>query len=324
MIFIFSTELIMTIPTEITSPQFKQLKTSFISWLQTLNYSEETIKTRKRNVKEFLLYLERCQITTIESISDYKAKRFKRYLKRRENKLYGSGLMNASINVGISSVNKFFGYLQQIGKPTPENLEYVEQRYKPRNILTLNEINQLYETTYQTHHFANAETKAKQEAVSQRDRAMLSIYYGCGLRKSEGTNLKTSDILTERKLIFVRKGKGSKERYVPVTENNLKHITEYLQNGRNLLLNQNESDSFFINQYGTACSDQALSARLDRLVKNSNNSILQAKKPSLHTLRHSIATHLLQQGMNIELIQKFLGHQSLESTQIYTHIANEM
>lgn len=313
----------MTIPTEILSPQFKQLETSFINWLQTLNYSEETIKTRKRNVREFLLYLERCQITTIESISDYKAKRFKRYLKRRENKLYGSGLMNASINVGISSVNKFFEYLQQMGKPTPENLEYVEERYKPRNILSLNEINLLYETTHQTHHFANAETKAKQEAVSQRDRAMLSIYYGCGLRKSEGTNLVVNDILTERKLIHVRKGKGSKERYVPVTENNLKHITEYLQNGRNLLINQNESDSFFINQYGTACSDQALSARLDRLVKNSNNSVLQAKKPSLHTLRHSIATHLLQQGMEIEMIQKFLGHSSLESTQLYTHILNE-
>jgi len=314
----------MTIPTEIISPQFKQLETSFINWLQTLNYSEETIKTRKRNIKEFLLYLERCNITTIESISNYKAKRFKRYLKRRENKLYGSGLMNASINVGISSVNKLFEYLQQMGRPTPENLEYVEERYKPRSILTLNEINQLYETTHQTHHFASAETKAKSEAVSQRDRAMLSIYYGCGLRKSEGTNLKTSDILTERKLIHVSKGKGSKERYVPVTGNNFNHITEYLQNGRNFLLNQNETDSFFISQYGTACSDQTLTARLKRLTKNSGNAVLQSKKPSLHTLRHSIATHLLQQGMEIEMIQKFLGHASLESTQIYTHIINEL
>jgi len=313
-------------PKELYSPQFKQLETGFTNWLQTLNYSEETIKTRKRNIKEFLLYLERCGITTIESITNYKTKRFVRYLKCRENKLYGSGLMNTSINVGISSVNKFFEYLQQTGKSTPENLEYVEEHYKPRNILSLNEINQLYEATYQTHHFANAETKAKRGAVSQRDRAMLSIYYGCGLRNSEGTNLKTSDILTGRKLIHIRKGKGSKERYVPITENNLGHITEYLQNGRKLLLtgNESENDSFFINQYGTACSDQALSARLDRLVKNSNNRVLQAKKPSLHTLRHSIATHLLQQGMEIEMIQKFLGHSSLESTQIYTHILNEL
>jgi len=311
-------------PKELYSPQLKQLESSFVNWLQTLNYSPATIATRKRNIREFFLYLERSGLTTIEQTTNHKVQRFVRYLKRRENKLFGSCLMNASINVGISSVNKFFEYLQHIGKPTPDNLAYLEENYKARNVLTLQEINQLYETTYQTHHFANAETKAKQEAVSQRDRAMLSIYYGCGLRKSEGTNLKTTDILTERKLIHVRKGKGSKERYVPVTENNLKYITEYLQNGRNLLLNQNESDSFFINQYGTSCSDQALSVRLDRLVKNSNNSVLKAKKPSLHTLRHSIATHLLQQGMEIEMIQKFLGHSSLESTQIYTHILNEL
>ena len=313
-------------PKELYTPQFKQLETSFLQWLQTLNYSPATIATRKRNIREFLLYLERCNINTIEQADNDKINLFVRYLKRRENKLFGSCLMNASINVGISTVNKFFEYLQQTGKPTPDNLEYVEERYKPRNILTLHEINQLYETTYQKHHFASNETKALQTAVSQRDRAMLGIYYGCGLRKSEGTSLNVSNILTERKLIFVRKGKGCKERYVPITANNLNYITEYLHHSRNYLLNkaQNNTDSFFVNQYGTACSDQALSARLDRLVRNSNNSSLQSKKPSLHTLRHSIATHLLQQGMEIEMIQKFLGHASLESTQIYTHILNEL
>jgi len=315
------------IPTEIISPQFKQLETGFTGWLQTLNYSPATIATRKRNIKEFLLYLERCNISTIETITDHKAKRFVRYLKRRENKLYGSGLMNASINVGISSANKLFEYLQQKGTANvPDNLGYVEERYKPRNILTLKEVKQLYETTCQKHHFTNPKTQAKQEAVSQRDRTMLSIYYGCGLRKSEGISLDVNDILIERKLVYVRKGKGSKERYVPVTDNNLSYITEYLQNGRKFLLNKSEetTDSFFINQYGTACSDQALSLRLQRLTKNSGDSILQGKKPSLHTLRHSIATHLLQQGMEIEMIQKFLGHASLESTQIYTHIINEL
>jgi integrase/recombinase XerD len=232
--------------------------------------------------------------------------------------------MNASINVAIGSVNKFFEYLQQTEKPAPDNLGYVERYYKQRNILTMKEINQLYETTYQKHHYANEQTQAKQEAVSQRDRAMLSIYYGCGLRKSEGINLETGDILTERKLIHVRKGKGNKERYVPVTENNLKYIIDYLEIWRNLLVSGNESSSFFINQYGEACSAEALSLRLRRLVKNSGNSVLRAKKPTLHTLRHSIATHLLQQGMEMELIQKFLGHGSLQSTQIYTHIVNSV
>jgi integrase/recombinase XerD len=302
--------------------QFKELENGFLKWLTTLNYSEDTIKTRKRNLREFLLYLERGGIIGFENMDEKKVKRFVRYLRRRENRRYGSGLMNASINVAIGSVNKFFEYLQHSGATAPDNLEYLENNYKPRTILTMQEINLLYETTYQKHHFADEETQAKQEAVSQRDRAMLSIYYGCGLRKSEGIALTISDILTERKAIHVRKGKGGKERVVPVTENNLKYITEYLNSGRTVLVQEVDNERFFINQYGESCSDQTLSLRLRRLVKNSGNTILQNKKPTLHTLRHSIATHLLQQGMEIELIQKFLGHSSLESTQIYTHIIN--
>ncbi len=315
------------VPTEIISPQFKQLETSFIDWLQTLNYSEKTIEARARNIKEFLLYLERCDVNTIESLTQEKTKRFVRYLKRRENKLNGSGLMNASINVGISSVNKLFEYLQHIGKQTPGHLEYVEEQYKPRDILTQNEINLLYEISYQEHYFTSPKSIAKKEALSQRDRAMLTVYYGCGLRKSEGTNLKTKDVLIERKLIHVRNGKGNKDRYVPVTGNNLKYIIDYLSDGRKFLLSlsnqDNNTESFFINQYGESCSDQALTARLKRLVQNSGNAVLQSKNPGLHMLRHSIATHLLQEGMDIEMIQKFLGHGSLESTQIYTHILNE-
>lgn len=320
------------IPTEIISPQFKQLKASFINWLQTLNYSAATITTRERNIKEFLLYLERSNVSTIEKADSKTVKLYARYLKRRENKLFGSGLMNASINVGLSTVNKFFEYLEQNEiTATPSKLQYVEECYKTKSILTLKEINLLYETTFIPPENAprqknSLKIKLKQKAVAQRDRAMLSIYYGCGLRKSEGVNLNVNDILIERKRIHVRKGKGSKERSVPVTNNNLSHIVAYLQNGRKQLLSQSESnsESLFINQYGTACSDQALTTRLKRLIKNSGNSIIQDKKPSLHTLRHSIATHLLQQGMEIEMIKKFLGHASLESTQIYTHILNEL
>ncbi|HOC96079.1 MAG TPA: tyrosine-type recombinase/integrase [Candidatus Cloacimonadota bacterium] len=314
-------------PKELISREFIYLDISFLNWLRTLGYSEATISTRKRNLREFLLYLERCGISDMDQAAGEKVNLFVRYLKRRENKLYGSGLMNASINVGISSVNKFFEYLRQSASVTmvPDNLQYVQELYRPRIVLSPEDISSLYEATYINKWFARAETKEYQGAIQQRDRAMLGIYYGCGLRKSEGTNITISDILTERKLVYVRKGKGCKERYVPVTDGNLQHITEYLHDGRNFLLARSQAgtDAFFINQYGGSCSDQALSARLDRLVKNSGSPGLQSKKPTLHTLRHSIATHLLQSGMEIEMIQKFLGHASLESTQIYTHLANE-
>lgn len=314
-------------PKELTSRQFIDLEINFLNWLRTLGYSKATIATRRRNLREFLLYLERSGISAMDQATVEQAKDFVIYLKRRENRLCGSGLMNASINVAVSSVNKFFEYLQQSGSVAivPDNLQYVEELYRPRIVLSLQEINALYETTYIKKCFARRGPDGYHGAIQQRDRAMLGIYYGCGLRKSEGVSLTVSDILTERKLVFVRKGKGSKERYVPVTDSNLKYITEYLYDGRNYLLTrgQSGSDAFFINQSGESCSDQALSDRLDKLVKRSDNSSLQSKRPTLHTLRHSIATHLLQSGMEIEMIRKFLGHASMESTQIYTHILNE-
>ncbi len=266
-------------PEDLHSQQFKMLEISFIHWLKTLDYSESTVTTRKRSIREFLLYLERCGIGSMDQATGDKTERFVRYLERRENKLSGGGLMNASINVGISSVNKFFEYLRQSGNVTqiPDSLQYMEEQYKPRVVLTLQEISSLYEATCMQKWFARAETKEYQKAIQQRDRAMLGVYYGCGLRKSEGTNLIVSDILTERKLIFVRKGKGCKERYVPVTDGNMQHITEYLTYGRDYLLTRSgtSDDAFFINQFGSGCSDQALSARLDRLVKNSDSPRLQ-------------------------------------------------
>jgi site-specific recombinase XerD len=145
----------MSITQEITSPQFRELETGFTKWLKTLNYSEATIKTRKRNLKEFLLYLERCGIYSVENMNNDKVKLFVRYLQRRENRRYGSGLMNASINVAIGSVNKFFDYLQQSGNVVPDNLKYLEDNCNPKNILTMPEIQQLYDVTYQQHHFVS-------------------------------------------------------------------------------------------------------------------------------------------------------------------------
>ena len=311
----------------IHSEQFRALEKGFLHWLETLGYSPATVTTRKRNIREFLLYLERCEITSIEKITTYKTGRFVRYLKRRENKQYGSGLSTASINVGISTVNKFFEYLRQTETKAviPNNLSYLKENYRPKGILTQGDIMALYDATYYQGHFARPETQSLQWAICQRDRAMLGIYYGCGLRKSEGTALDVSDILTQRGLVHIRKGKGSKERYVPTSEKSLEHINEYLQYGRDFLLStfSFSTESFFVNQYGDRCSDQALSLSLWKLVKRSGSGSLQEKHPSLHTLRHSIATHLLQSGMEIEMIQQFLGHQSLESTQIYTHLANE-
>jgi integrase/recombinase XerD len=193
----------------------------------------------------------------------------------------------------------------------------LEQPY--RKILTVEEIELLFNAARQTIRFN------KYPAFhSARDRAMIALYYGCGLRRNEGLSMKVKDIQTERLLIHVRKGKGNKERYVPTTYTTMQTITEYIMERNNQLrLTNKETDILFINESGNVCGELTLSLSLKRLANRSGNAVLSDKKPGLHVLRHSIATHLLQQGMDIELIRQFLGHKSLDTTQMYTHLVND-
>jgi site-specific recombinase XerD len=153
-----------------------------------------------------------------------------------------------------------------------------------------------------------------------RDRAMLAVYYGCGLRLNEGIHLHTGDIIHDKKLLHVRKGKHYKERYVPIAEKNYEELKLYIDYARLQLLQQIKTEALFIDvNKGRAMHKQSLYLRIKRLVKIAKIK----KKVGAHTLRHSIATHLLQSGMKLERIKDFLGHDHLDSTQIYTHLANE-
>lgn len=154
-----------------------------------------------------------------------------------------------------------------------------------------------------------------------RDRAILSIYYGCGLRRNEGVNLNLKDIQLKEKLVYVRKGKGNKERYVPMTETVKEDLENYIHVARENLINPRISnqEAFLLSQRGKRIHENSIAIRLQKLAEAARIN----KTFGLHALRHSIATHLLQSGMALENVSKFLGHQSLESTQIYTHIINE-
>jgi len=158
-----------------------------------------------------------------------------------------------------------------------------------------------------------------------RDKAMLGIYYGCGLRRNEGLQLDLNDILFERALVYVRAGKNYTERYVPIQEQVLQDLSQYLQQARpGLLVKTTTQPALFVSQRGDRPDAQSLYLRLKKLQQDAGEASLQNKTIGLHTLRHSIATHLLMQGMKLERIAQFLGHKSIESTQIYTHLAHEL
>jgi site-specific recombinase XerD len=149
---------------------------------------------------------------------------------------------------------------------------------------------------------------------------MLAVYYGCGLRLNEGACLELRDITGDRKLLHVRKGKRYKERYVPIAAKNYEELRFYMDYARPQLLQEYKTEALFIDaNKGYPLNKQSLYVRIKQLVKKARIK----KKVGMHTLRHSIATHLLQSGMKLEKIQEFLGHDDLDSTQIYTHLAND-
>jgi integrase/recombinase XerD len=154
-----------------------------------------------------------------------------------------------------------------------------------------------------------------------RDRAILAIFYGCGLRRNEGVNVDVGDINFDRALLHVRKGKNYKERFVPMGKSVMKHLQEYIYDHRPELLQGSKTESLFVSLLTRRINGQTIILRIKYLKHQTENAELIEKEIGLHTLRHSIATHLLQSGMKLESIARFLGHSTLESTQIYTHLA---
>jgi site-specific recombinase XerD len=145
---------------------------------------------------------------------------------------------------------------------------------------------------------------------------MLMIYYGCGLRRGEGVALNVADIHLSEGLIHVRRSKTGRARYVPLSPAAIGDLQIWCTEGRNHFTPLPSERALFLNPQGQRLSAQALAIRLKKLSQRAE----LATEVSLHGLRHAIATHLLEAGMGIAYISRFLGHQSLESTQRYTHL----
>ena len=298
------------------SAQLQYLERSFKEWLDILGYSEKTVYVLPNSVREFFHYLESQQITQIQSVKIHHFKSYYAQLKSRANQRRGGGLSNGYLNKHLQSLNKFVDYLRQSGKMIFPDLgmrwEAADQG--AMDYLSQEEIKELYKVTY------GYNEGTKWASFNYRDRAMLSVFYGCGLRRSEGYYLDLSDVNFDRGILHVRKGKGYKERFVPFNKMNAKYLEEYVYDARPLVVEDKKEEAFFISQRGKRMESQSMGLRLKLLQQRSDKISLQEKDLTLHKLRHSIATHLLENGMSLEKISRFLGHGSLESTQIYTHI----
>ncbi len=290
--------------------EYKILIQGFEKWLKTLEYAESTVYASTNYLRDFFTYLQKSGITELQEINKTVIEIYHEHLQTRRNKKQSGSLSQNYILSNINALKRFVRYLQVTGKPVFEiSLKIPIEKVKiSQTILSRTEVKALY----------NA---CSNDALGLRDRAMLAIYYGCGLRRNEGASLDISDVLLKEKLVYVQKGKGYRERYVPMSEAVKEDLENYINVGRCSLLSCGlmKEQSLFLSFRGKRMDGNSLIMRLKALIKMAGIN----KAVGLHTLRHSIATHLLQSGMSLESVSRFLGHQSLESTQIYTHLANE-
>lgn len=309
----------------LTNPSFRYLEESFKEWLDILGYAPSTVYYAPLHVRELLYHLESNNIKDIKQLDGRHIKAHYLKLKERSNKKRGGALSNSHLNKHIQAIRKFTDYLRQVGRLELAASPLRNEEADSGRIVVLSEeeIQLLFTATGKPYETRISLSPERIEAMQARDRAMLAIYYGCGLRRTEGASLNVSDIDFDRALLHVRKGKNYKERFVPISKTSLKHLQDYVYDHRPELLQGGKSEALFISQRGDRMTGAGLLLRLNVLLRGTENLELTEKEVGLHTLRHSIATHLLQAGMKLESISRFLGHSSLESTQIYTHLTGQ-
>ncbi|MCC6701750.1 MAG: tyrosine-type recombinase/integrase [Fluviicola sp.] len=259
---------------------------SFVDYLQRTRYSENTIKTYRECIAVFLRF---CWDKPLEFISNTDLAAFNnRYvLAKRLSASYQNQVLNAV---------KLFCKVQLGTRMDPE-LEKRPRSSKPLpNVLSKEEVKAILEAPRNLKH-----------------RMLLSLIYACGLRRSELLNLQFKDILSDRLLIHIKQAKGKKDRVVPLSQKLLEDLRAYyrLYKPKTYLFEGQEAGS----QYSEASLQKVL-----------KNALLRAKinKPvTLHWLRHSYATHLLESGTDLRYIQELLGHSSSRTTEIYTHVSRK-
>ena len=295
---------------------YQEILKSFKNWLDILGFADSTLESLPNHLQEFFHYLENENINTVNHISIQIIKDYYNHLKTRDNQARDGGLSKAYLNKHLQALFKFNDYLKAHNhKGINIHLKREEQNQRDSlQILTQDEIKQLFKAT----NYSN-----NQQRICKRDNVILVLLYSCGLRRNEAINLEIKDILFDKERIYVRKGKNYKERYVPINQYNLKIIEEYIYDYRPAFYNYKDTEYLLINYRGTPLQGQSLCNRLTKIVEATQDKTIIEKQITPHILRHSIATHLLEKGANIETISQFLGHSSLESTQIYTHLLED-
>ena len=269
--------------------------------LTNKHLSDNSVDSYLLDIYKYLEYMEKSKINSIKKINK---EDIYNYLKSLDNNKYSI----YSVVRKISSIKTFHRYLTSMYEINDVSIDIDTPRFykKLPNILTIEEVENLLNIKLET-------------AFDYRNKAMLEVMYATGLRVSELVNLELNNVNLDEGYVRCF-GKGNKERIVPLGEIALKYLKIYIDDYRDSLEKRCLCDKIFLNNHGKGITRQGFFIILKEIAEEKGIN----KNITPHMLRHSFATHLLNNGADLRSIQVMLGHSNLSTTQIYTNVSNEV
>jgi integrase/recombinase XerD len=264
--------------------------------------SQNTVSSYTRDLMKLKAYLEQ------QKLADFKQDRF--VILNFLATLKAQAMANNSVIRMVSSLRKFYRFLLETEQITIDPMQQVDSPKKQQHlpqVLSQAEVKRLLAVPDTT------------TALGIRDRTILEVLYATGLRVSELTHLKLAELHLSLGLIQTL-GKGDKERLIPIGDVAIEWIKRYLETSRPTFLKAGQSEPIlFLNHYGRPFTRQGIWKNLKQMVRAAGIE----KDITPHTLRHSFATHLLENGADLRVVQELLGHADISTTQIYTHVSQK-
>lgn len=278
----------------------------FLEHLTVMHYCESTITGIRRNLLYFLEWAHERDLNEAIQITRPLLESYRRHIYHHR-KANGKPLAVKSQKERLQVIKVFFRWLCKENhlpaNPASELEMPRAQKRLPEQTWSINDVHEILSQPDIL------------DILGLRDRTMLELLYSTGMRRSELSRLEITDINLEKETVFIRQGKGKKDRYVPLGKTALQWLERYLSNARPQLEGTTAEATLFITHLGAGFNPDALG----RLVRN---YIIRAqKRGGCHQFRHSCATHMLENGADIRYIQQLLGHSRLESTSIYTQVS---
>lgn len=281
----------------------------YIEWKRVRNYSPRTLQTALVYLRYFIAWCEARSLTRPEDITRPILERYQRHLFVHR-KADGHPLSWRSQTHRVRVLRGYFRWLVRehvlLSNPAADLDLPREEKRLPRAVLTALEMEQV---------LSRADTGTD---VGVRDRTIMETFYSTGIRRLELVGLKLSDIDRERGTLFIRLGKGRRDRVIPIGERALAWVEKYIQDVRSRFACGRDEGEVFLGETGEALSPEYLTHRIGQMYVAKAEL---GKRGSCHLFRHTMATVMLEGGADVRHVQEMLGHANLRNTEIYTHVS---